>query len=319
MTLGRPATGLPRYYMDVDWHRSPKWAGVSAEALAVHPIAVGYCTKHATDGQLPADLEDLSLALGIRVSVLRKALKDLVDGRRWTHDGDGLVIIGYEDHNPIAAEVAEHAERQRSRGALGNHRRWHERRGIVDPECAYCESPGESPGDGRQATSPQGDRQGTASPGESLGMGWDGMGNPPTSSDNSHSGDTEPDGGGDYDVVGQAVQLAAERYVAHKAERERVDSPDGMAKWWLQQNGHGARIRARKVLDDHDLTALQLADVVMSPTDPSWLSAYRRRPADGPVEQPELKIVRSITTAARDALAHPLARTSPDPQETDHG
>lgn len=182
--LGRPATGLPRYYMDCGWYRHPKFRGLPVEALFLFEAGVGYSNEHNSDGRMPADTEDLSIALGIRLSVVRKGAAQLLERGVWARHDDEIVIVGYAEHNPLAVEVAEHAERQRSRGALGNHKRWHEGRGVVDPECTYCQSPGDSPEGsqkGSQNESPEGSSPGDTSPGESLGMGWDGMGIPPPS------------------------------------------------------------------------------------------------------------------------------------------
>jgi hypothetical protein len=329
VALGRPATGLPRFYMDVDWHRGPKWAGAGADALLVHSIAVGYCTKHNTDGRLPGDPEDLSLALGIKLSVVRKALKELVDGRRWDHDGQALVIVGYAGHNPLAAEVAEHTERQRTRGSLGNHKRWHVDRGIVDETCPYCSSPG----DDRQATSPEGDPQGTPSPGESLGMGWDGMGTdelkpadnsrPPATTEAAAGQDQAPEALGD-----QARTTRLEAAVDLLVTRELDRNPSR-----TNRGAHANAVRAGKltdhrqrgmtlIADDPSITPRTLADLLEPPPQPripSRTEPPRRTPDGQPFipgigvapgapqlpNEPDPETHQQLLARARHAAEHP--------------
>lgn len=280
MTLGRPAKGLPRYYMDVGWHRHPKWAGVPVEALFVHTAAIGYCTEHNTDGVLPSDLEDLSLALGVRLSVVRKAVKALLaeptgDHHRWVKVGDELVIVGYAEDNPVAVEVTEHSERQRSRGSFGNHKRWHVDRGKVEPGCPYCDSPGESPGD---------DPQATASPGESLGLGWDGLGEPPITRPPTDPGSDSPQQDDDGRVQA-AVRLLAETDLQ---ERRRVPGldPVGDDVSWLRQATSRRAARNTTTLaalagQDPDATPQQLVEALNGEgepdvSDPSELELHAR-------------------------------------------
>jgi hypothetical protein len=79
-----------------------------------------------------------------------------------------------------------------------------------------------------------------------------------------------------------------------------------LARWWLQQNAEGARVRAARLLDDYDLTVTQLADALGS-HNPSWLRAYLRRPViDHQPDDDEAK-VRSIQDGIRRRLAQPGA------------
>lgn len=141
--LGRHARGLPRYYLDVGWHRHPTFAGLGVEALALFPILVGYCTEHGTDGHLPADLEDLAAGLGVRLSTVTAGLPELVDRQVLAHAGERLVLNGWAEHNPTSAEVEEHARERSRSGSLGNHKRWHEGRGITAPDCPHCTAAGD--------------------------------------------------------------------------------------------------------------------------------------------------------------------------------
>lgn len=175
--LGRAAKGLPRYFMDCGWYRAPRFAGLGVDALFVFEAAVGYCTEHGTDGALPAHPEHLAAALGVRPSVVRRALLPLLERQALAPAGDDrtLQICGWAVHNPTSEEV-EQVQQERSRaGALGNHKRWHVGRGVIDPACELCVptgSPGDRTSDRRRDRST--DRP--PSPGPSHGIGSDRLG-----------------------------------------------------------------------------------------------------------------------------------------------
>ncbi len=139
-SISRQVKGLPRYYMDCGWYRHPRFAGLAPDALFLFEAAVGYCTEHATDGIMPGHHEDLAAALGLRASHVKKALGALLE-RGALVPGDGTIAIrNWAEHNPTSAEVEEFNRSKAKSGALGNHKRWHESRGVVDPECEFCDS-----------------------------------------------------------------------------------------------------------------------------------------------------------------------------------
>lgn len=162
--LGRPATGLPRYYMDVGWYRHPRFLGLPLEALFVFEASIGYCYEHELSGDLPSHHEDLATALGLRATAVKKAIPLLIDRGVYERTGDGLVIRNYADHNPTGEEVQRRAAEKSSAGSWGNHKRWHLDRNIIAEDCDHCLS------------SHLGShlRVANGSQTESHGMGWDG-------------------------------------------------------------------------------------------------------------------------------------------------
>lgn len=172
-SLGRLATGLPRFYMDVGWWRHPTYAGLDESTLFVAHAAVGYCTEHGTDGALPGDPDALAQAVGVKIAAARKAVKLLVERGAWVHDGPFVRIAGYAQHNPTKAEVTEYADQRSALARKANHQRWHVARGVVDPGCDLC--PPTDP-QGIPPGTPQGLPTGIHQ--ESHGMGW--YGNTPS-------------------------------------------------------------------------------------------------------------------------------------------
>lgn len=136
--LGHAATGLPRYYMDVGWYRHIRFAGLPVETLFVFEASVGYCHEHGSSGDLPADTEDLSLALGIKHSIVRKAVPQLLERCAFEDLGELLHIRSFEDHNPTADEIRARSDERSEAGARGNHVRHHEQKGVINDDCKFC-------------------------------------------------------------------------------------------------------------------------------------------------------------------------------------
>lgn len=140
-TLGRPAKGLPRFFMDCGWHRHPRYAGLPAEGLVTFQAIISYATEHATDGHAPADFEDLAIAIGVRPSWVKKALPQLLNRGALERHGDEVMVPGWADHNPTAAEIDAYTDERSAAGTRGNHRRWHQG-DRWNPDCKFCQEEG---------------------------------------------------------------------------------------------------------------------------------------------------------------------------------
>lgn len=306
MALGRPARGLPRYYMDCGWYRHPRFAGLPVEALFVFEAAVGYSTEHATDGLMPAHPEDLAAALGLRASVVKKALPKLLDRHALERHGDQLRVRGWADHNPTAAEVeARQAERSRS-GKRGNHERWHVGKGVVDPSCEFCDS---SPDRSEHRSS---DRNSDPHPiaDSSHGMGWDGMGESSTQPPPTHVGTRPTPGGGD--VIDQAARLLAEHETARRGAE--IGNPSGYIRARIAPLRREHEPLWRRLLEaDPAMTAELLAAAVTAP--PAAQVVGESRPLPPVFRAPE-NTAPTIDLDAVRALRDRLPSHRHDPQES---
>lgn len=47
-------------------------------------------------------------------------------------------VVAWERHNSTAAAITEKSKKKAAGAALGNHRRWHEAKGVSDPSCDHC-------------------------------------------------------------------------------------------------------------------------------------------------------------------------------------
>lgn len=282
-SIARPAAGLPRYYQDCGWHQGPAWVGATLAEIGLMGVMRDYCTKHGTDGRLPADVEALAAACGVRASEARKALRSIEARRKPSgepvvvRDGTYLVLVGYADHNPTADEVKAYTAERSQAGRRGNHKRWHVDKGVVDPECDLCtEASGDPPPSHSDRSSDRssdsgGDRSGVA-PGiadASHGMGWDGSSDlhPQTTSSGGESlerddrgkppgpepdPDPSPRPTSDPDDRARRARAACE-HIGQQAHQERLD-----AGTVTSPPAHRRSVIAGAIADHHD-QAIQLA------------------------------------------------------------
>lgn len=116
------------------WHR--KLVRLSDAAFRLHLHAICWASKNRTDGAIPTDdLVDVAPRLKRRELLAEQ----LVKADLWTPTGHlGWVINDFLDYNPSSAVRAEMEESKKEAGRIGNHKRWHVKRGITDPDCKYC-------------------------------------------------------------------------------------------------------------------------------------------------------------------------------------
>jgi hypothetical protein len=113
-------------------HRKSRKAGKSA--MGVWVLAGSWSMDNDTDGFIPNDVigrwgtkaDAASLvAVGLWVTARHKG----EEGWRF-HD--------WSRFQPSAAVTAARKAAEAEAGIRGNHKRWHEARGITDPDCEYC-------------------------------------------------------------------------------------------------------------------------------------------------------------------------------------
>lgn len=113
-------------------HRKARRAGKAA--MGVWLLAGSWCAFHGTDGFVPANVLP---RWGNRTDA-----RKLVDAGLWTEaerDGEqGWTFHDWTFFNPPAIVSEAKRVKERESGLLGNHKRWHESRGITDPDCQHC-------------------------------------------------------------------------------------------------------------------------------------------------------------------------------------
>lgn len=117
----------------------PKVAALSDKAFRLLITTWGWCSRHRTDGRVPLPVWKKRGTKGARDELERAGLVE--------PHGDHVLMHDYLEHQRSAELIAEKVEAKRRGARLGNHRRWHEERGVHDPECEFClsDAPPEPP------------------------------------------------------------------------------------------------------------------------------------------------------------------------------
>lgn len=127
-----------RWTVNIDewmpWNR--KISRLSDAAFRLHHHAICWASREGTDGAItPDDLPDVAPKMRRR----EKVVAELVEAELWEPTPPlGWVVHDYLDWQPSAEARRQMSESKSGAGSVGNHRRWHERRGVRDPDCTYC-------------------------------------------------------------------------------------------------------------------------------------------------------------------------------------
>ena len=117
--------------LDDAFPHHPKVLKASPPARYLYVVGLALSSQHLADGHLDAAQAPILHALA---------------GTTDTHIAE-LVAVGLWDPTDTGWHVHDWAEHQRTRDTveakanaakLGNHRRWHESRGVTDPQCEHC-------------------------------------------------------------------------------------------------------------------------------------------------------------------------------------
>ncbi|TDD68590.1 hypothetical protein, partial [Actinomadura rubrisoli] len=111
----------------------PKVDGLSDKAFRVLVESWCWCSRHLTDGRMPAATWHKRGTPKARRELVDSGLVEQLDDRTVRfHD--------YLEHQRSAAEVEEMKAARSQGGTYGGHVRWHLNRGITDPECSHCDN-----------------------------------------------------------------------------------------------------------------------------------------------------------------------------------
>lgn len=124
------------FKVDDKLHTHPKWLSASPQAKALWTSAGSWSAAHRTDGHVP---EFVIGALGGRP----RDAQELADRGLWLVNDTGWIFHDWEEHQPLRDDLEAIDEKRGTAGKRGNHLRWHKRRGVVKPDCPYCEEEAE--------------------------------------------------------------------------------------------------------------------------------------------------------------------------------
>jgi hypothetical protein len=116
-------------------HRKARKAGKSA--MGVWVLAGSWSMDNETDGFIP---EDVLARWGTPTDARRLVAAGLWDNGIHNEE-TGWWFHDWSVFQPSAAVTAAKKAKEHEAGILGNHKRWHVKRKINDPDCEYCHRP----------------------------------------------------------------------------------------------------------------------------------------------------------------------------------
>jgi hypothetical protein len=122
---------VPWFKVDDRLAHHPKIMQAGNAAMGLWVRAGSWSAAHLTDGFIPADLVP---TFGAK----RRDAEALVKANLWSAEPDGYRFRDWLDYQPSAHDVKLSQDAESHGGSFGNHKRWHTRRKVTDPECRFC-------------------------------------------------------------------------------------------------------------------------------------------------------------------------------------
>jgi hypothetical protein len=126
---------IPWFKVDDKLHDHHKARAAGKSAMGVWVLAGSWAMDNLTDGFVPAGV--------LARWGTRRDAEALVSAGFWQahtrHGEAGWKFRDWTHYQPSARDVKAAAEAKGQSGSLGNHKRWHLRRGVNDPECVHCQ------------------------------------------------------------------------------------------------------------------------------------------------------------------------------------
>jgi hypothetical protein len=103
----------------------------------LYVLMICYCKRNLTDGFVPAEEIGLMVYPDTWDNGQRDAKRLIEAGLLLEADG-GYIVAAYVKRNRTKEEVLALLRDKAVGGSLGNHKRWHEAKGIVKADCRHC-------------------------------------------------------------------------------------------------------------------------------------------------------------------------------------
>lgn len=122
------------FKIDDSFYDHPKVFDAPDCAVALWTRAGSWSSRNRTGGfvpsRMPARLCDDP----------DRAVAELVRRGLWSRASGGYRFHDWTDFNPSREEATAAADKMSAAGSLGNHRRWHVKKGRIEPTCQFCTS-----------------------------------------------------------------------------------------------------------------------------------------------------------------------------------
>lgn len=218
------------FKVDDRFYSHPKTLATSLAARGLWVSAGAWSSDQLTAGAVP----DHALAM---LGGSPELADELVSAGLWKRVRGGYQFHDWDRYQPDA--IAE-KDRKSVAGALGNHRRWHEKRGVTDPNCAYCQ---DKPPDRKRSHVRSGSDRSSDAPANRPGPVPD----PSSTSVVSHLQVRNARGSDDDDLISSVIAAFLDR-TEHLLSAEEAQTIIGRVLDRAAASGAAVHHRARYVL-----------------------------------------------------------------------
>lgn len=125
------------FRLDDTWLTHPKVQSAGLKGRALWVAGGLHCAQHLTDGRIAKTMVPALAALS-GVGTGRKEAEHLVAVGLWIDQDDAYLMHDWHDYQPSRFDVEAIKEKRAEASAVGNHKRWHEGKGVRNPDCPYC-------------------------------------------------------------------------------------------------------------------------------------------------------------------------------------
>jgi hypothetical protein len=121
------------FKVDDSFYDHPKIFDAPDCAVALWTRAGSWSARNLTDGFVPANLP------ARLCDDPERAIKELIERGLWKRTKGGYRFHDWFEYQPSRSDVIGAQVKKASGGVLGNHLRWHVKKGVQNPDCQYCQ------------------------------------------------------------------------------------------------------------------------------------------------------------------------------------
>jgi hypothetical protein len=121
------------FKVDDSFYDHPKVFDAPDCVVALWTRAGSWAARNLTDGFVPSGMP------ARLCDDPERAIRELINRGLWERTKGGYRFHDWSVYQPMRSDTDRERFAKASGGTLGNHRRWHESKGIVSPDCAHCQ------------------------------------------------------------------------------------------------------------------------------------------------------------------------------------
>lgn len=240
---------MPWVKLSDDWYDDDKLAGADPAVLATWAVGISWCARNLTDGLIPrgehrrlVNLYDTFDSEGQQVHPDRIA-EELVERGAWQIVARGYEVVNYHRYQPTRENVLAEREAAKQRAAKSRAAKASAYEDSCDERAAHVR-----PNFERSASSPV-----------------------PVPDESSSSSSSVTETGLPDDLWMKIAERQAQTTTS------RIANPSAWKRKAAKNAEADLSERAESLVANYDLSTSKLVDVLLSPSNPQWLSHYRKQ------------------------------------------